>query len=100
MHTILGLQETISYRGPWLARLYKPISRMAVRLIVSRWGSLIEGDQAEKKWATNRIVTAICAAYPVPVWAIQILVSVIIKWMLRHRHLGLDQTIAELKNRN
>jgi len=58
---------------------------MAVRLIAKRWGSLIEGNSAEKKWAKKRIVTEICNAYPVPIWVIQILVSVIIKWMLARK---------------
>ena len=93
MHTLFGLQETVSRRGPWAVRIHKPMTRMIVRLIVKLWGSLTKGSDSEKKWAKRRIIKDVSHSYPVAVWVIQIL-----KWMLNRRHLGLDQTIAEIKN--
>lgn len=93
MYTLIGLQETVARKGPWAARIHKPASRLCVRLIVNRWDSLTNGNAAEKKWAKNRIVDDVAKTYPAATWVIQILVSVIIKWLVSRRFLGVDQAI-------
>ena len=97
MYTLIGLQETVVHKGPWIARIHKPASRLCVRLVVNRWTSLTDGNAAQKKWARRRIVEDVSRAYPTATWVIQILVSVIIKWLVSRQFLGVGKTIDEAR---
>ncbi len=100
--TLKDLQDAVLYSGPILAKPFPYTTRVIVRSIVYRWKSLTTGSDIERKWAKKMIRLEVKnriqeRGSPLTMWFISILISIILKWLMRHRPLGVDHTIAQMR---
>ena len=96
--TIAGLQLEAVTKGPWLARRFPAITNETVIQCVNHWYSLT-ASAGEKSWATKTIKNKVCKAFPIIyAWAVKMIVSLLIYWLLNKRNAKFDREVQEINH--